>query len=323
MLSTKYSNISGVADRDKAICICKENLGTSISVLQLKMFFTELMFLNKYAKKGDTIICVGAAPGFHTGKLAELFPDCLFDLWDEESYNIIPRDNINMNYSLFTNKQAEKYKKSTKGYLLMCDLSGPYMEDDIVEYKKRTIDGVDIIVSEYMYSQFKWCRTLQPRAAFLKFQLSHRDLPTHYFGGTIHLQPFSPLINETRLLVTDYDKLVEYDPSAYDKKISYHNGYNRCKTYQSNPWTIFLNKHNLFPGWDTIISLGILLKYVEKTNRLNPDLSKIDLQKITMDLFLDVLMYHRDEFWDKRTGPEINKVFGFHASKKKTNKFII
>ena len=83
MLSLNYSNIRGEISFDEGQTVCKKNLDVNIEIGQLKMFFTEMTFLNKYAIKGVTVISIGAAPGFHTGKLADLFPDCMLELWDE------------------------------------------------------------------------------------------------------------------------------------------------------------------------------------------------------------------------------------------------
>ena len=309
MLSTKYPNIRGEMDRDKSLELCRKKITTHINVSQLKLFFSEMMFLNLYSKKGDTVVYVGAAPGFHMGKLADLYPDCHFELWDVRDYDFIPRRNISVNKFYFTDKDARKYRENSKGYLFMCDLS----DNDIVEpLKTHDIDGLSVSVDKDMYAQFKWCRLMKPRAAFLKFKLSYRNPPTYYFGGNIILQPFSKLNNESRIVVTDYTNLVEYNSAEYDKKMAYHNAINRCRKYSDSSWTDFLNKHNFYPGWDTIIALGIVLDYVDKTNRTEK--TKYELQIVAVDIFLEILMYHRDKYWNTSVGAEIDKIYGYHPT---------
>lgn len=47
---------------------------------QLKLLITEIMFLVKVSKHGDKVVYVGAAEGYHSGYLADMFPDLHFDL---------------------------------------------------------------------------------------------------------------------------------------------------------------------------------------------------------------------------------------------------
>ena len=82
MFVYKYSQLTDRITYRDALqkgCISEK---IKIHLGQLKLLISEIMFLTKKAKDGDRVLYVGAAEGYHTAKLADMFPTLTFDLWD-------------------------------------------------------------------------------------------------------------------------------------------------------------------------------------------------------------------------------------------------
>lgn len=104
---------------------------------QLKLLYSEILFLNKYAEKGDLLIYVGAAEGSHIPMLYDLFKhlDLTFDLYDPNPFKQEKREKINLYNHLFTDETLEKYNKTdSKKILLTCDMRNT----EISKYKGKT-----------------------------------------------------------------------------------------------------------------------------------------------------------------------------------------
>src|SRR5271168_5215670 len=100
MVVYKYSQLSEkTMSYKEAIKRCD---GKIMHLGQLKLFFSELIFLTMHAKPGYTVLYVGAAEGYHTSKMADLFPDLKFDLWDPEPFHLEARPNITLHNDFFT-----------------------------------------------------------------------------------------------------------------------------------------------------------------------------------------------------------------------------
>ena len=215
-----------------------------------------------------------------------------------------------MNQELFTDKVAEKYSKEKKKYLIMCDMR----DQKIAKAMKNTSSKeADVLVGEDMRMQMIWCQKIKPIASFMKLRFAYDGPITSYLGGDIYLQPYAPVSNEARLLTTNFDELVEYDQVQYDRKMSYHNAYNRCRKYKETTWISYLNTYNLNPVWDNIMALDILLEYVRKI--LAPSAANVKQREKSVVLFLEIVRFHRDKYWDKaQYGHNYNKIFGFRPS---------
>lgn len=272
---------------NESLEICKNK---NIHLGQLKLFFTELLFLTMHAKPDDTVIYVGAAPGYHTTKLADLFPKVNFDLWDRRKFETEQRKNIKLYREYFTDSSANMYSQNSNGRILfMCDLRnlsiGKMSRD-------KNIDGMDDIVSEDMVLQKKWCKIIKPAMAYLKFRLPYEIPKTKYFTGTIYLQPYTKISTETRLMTNDYDTEIVYDNLQFEKMLAYHNAYNRCMSKTYKKWKDITHKLNLKNNWDNCLALYTTRYYLKhiKNNRSMDDVA---------DLFMDIVNFHIDKYGGK------------------------
>jgi len=256
---------------------------------QLKLFFSELIFLSMHAKPKDKVIYIGAAPGYHITKLADLFPDVMFDLWDPRNFEVESRPNITVHQSFFTDTIATAYTGTGERILIMCDLRTL----TIGKLKKqKDIDRMDELVDDDMKMQRRWCQIIKPAYAYLKFRLPYEIPKTKYLAGTIYLQPYSKISTETRLLTKNYTDQIVYDNIEFQEKLAYHNGYTRCQSKEYPKWYNIMEKYHLVNNWDNAFAIRITHYYLKK-------IKKINSEEATGNLFMDIINYHINKYGDK------------------------
>jgi hypothetical protein len=291
----KYSQLQNnqVISYKKSMSVCSKTKIMKLHLGQLKLFFMELLFLTKYAKKGYTILYVGAADGYHITKLAEIFNECTFDLWDPRKFDVRNLPNINIFEKFFTDDEALNYINTKEKILFMCD-----MRNMSIGYAKNTNDMyyMDKITDDDMHLQLKWCQLINPECAFLKFRLPYEMPKASYLRGTIILQPYTKISTECRLITSDYINMETYDTTIFNEKIAYHNAYNRCLPKMNNvdysEWTQIINKYNLYNCWDTILALRITYNYLKECK-------SIESKEKTGDLFMEIIMFHVEKYGKK------------------------
>lgn len=294
MVVYKYSQIKDEIEYDESRrkCIdmsCKDTCIAGIRKLgQLKLFMSELLFLAKNAKDSDTILYIGAAPGYHINLLVKMFPKCKFELWDPFQSEVKPGENVKIHQSKFNEELAKQYTQQGTDILFLCDIR------DITIRQKKDYDDTkhtDTIVDTDMLLQMKWCQIIRPRKAYLKFRLPYESKVVRYLSGTIYMQPYSPLSTEARLSTSNYDKLVYYDSGEYGRKMAYHNLENRCRFVTSPPWYRLIDKYNLCASWDTAYSLYITRVYVMRIQGY-----VTDTHNRAMKLFRQIIKFHAKKY---------------------------
>lgn len=289
MLIYKYSQIPNNhrIKYDESLKLCRGKKKMHLG--QFKLFFSELIFLTMFAKPNDKILYIGAAPGYHITKLADLFPDVNFDLWDPRKFEIELRSNIKTYNDFFTDVSANSYKQNNERILLMCDLRTL----EIGKLKKyKNITKMDELVDDDMKMQRRWCQIINPAYAYLKFRLPFEVPQTKYLSGTIYLQPYTKISTEARLLTNNYDNNIIYDNIEFEEKIAYHNGYTRCNSKHYNKWKNIMTEYNLVNNWDNALALHIVNFYLKtvKNIKSNEEVGK---------LFMDIVNFHAVKYGDK------------------------
>jgi len=289
MLVYKYSQIPNDhrITYEKSLELCKGK--KSMHLGQLKLFFAELLFLSMCAEPGHKVLYVGAAPGYHTTKLADMFPELMFDLWDPRNFEVENRPNIKTYQDFFTDTTAKNYANTPEKILLMCDLRTL----TIGKFKKqKNIEKMDELVDDDMKMQLKWCQMIKPVYAYLKFRLPYEIPHTKYLAGTIFLQPYSKISTEARLLTDNYEKMFIYNNIEFQEKLAYHNGYTRCHSKHYNKWKNIMDKYNLVNNWDNALALNITDYYLR---RKKLDTSEENVGK----LFMEIINFHMDKYGKK------------------------
>lgn len=247
---------------------------------QRKLLLTEVEFLTKYAKDGDTIVYAGAGPGIHIPTLVGLFSHIklTYELWDPSGFNLIRNvstnlSNVRTHKEYFTSETAERFA-SREDILFISDIRVNEVEGEL-----PTEDRVE----KDMVMQEEWVRIMQPRAYMLKFRLRYMtgdcpNIPFEYLPGETYIQPFAPQSSsETRLVASRapgeiYGSRI-WDQKLYDNRMYYLNSIMR-------EWGCF--KHdaaiNYTPGLDTCFDCAreaqIWEKYSDVLGR-RPDINSL------------------------------------------------
>lgn len=284
----KYSQLSDRIPYHKAKTENIDKKSVSIHLGQIKLFFTELLFLTKYINGVSKVLYVGAAMGYHISKLAELFPKVIFDLWDPGKFMLEPRNNIKIYNLPFKNENARMYASDQEKILFMCDIRTL----TIAKFtKEKDEEKIGELVENDMIMQAEWIKIINPVYAYLKFRLPWLTPKSHYLGGTIYLQPYSPVGTEARLMTNNYTDNIEYDNFEYDEKMAYFDFKVRTKNEYPRWKNIFL-KYNLLNCWDNAFALYITDYYLRKIHNISSD-------DKTGELYMDILNFHIKQFGNK------------------------
>lgn len=255
---------------------------------QIKLLYSEILFLTKCSKPNNKVLYVGSAEGYHIAFLADMFPELHFDLWDPGKFSVEPRKNITIYNKFFTDDIALKYKKQGHNILFMSDMRTL----EIGKFKnEEDIHKADEIIITDMNNQMKWVQMIKPIYAYLKFRLPYEKPTMEYLNGTIYLQPYSPFSTESRLLTNNYDNLVTYDAVENDEKMAYFNTFIRPTTTYDR-WENVLEKYDIKNNWDNNYALYILDYYLRTIKNINDD---AEVGK----LFMDVVYFHKKRYGRK------------------------
>ena len=225
---------------------------TTIHMGQLKLFLSTMQFLTYYTKpdKVTHVVYPGSAPGNNIGFLTELFPHCLWHLYD-------PRDEFSKD--LYKNP---KIKTLVVDYFLpehMTKLKSEIKDRDehvVLISDIRVCDDVtELTVERDMRLQEEWVRDLKPDYAQLKFRIPRFDSEVadgkiesvdgewyKYLQGDIWLQMFGPQVTtETRLVVKkeDIDDPMVYSLRMYEGLMYYFNRRIRPSAFEGRKDTAF------------------------------------------------------------------------------------
>ncbi|XWV25695.1 hypothetical protein QJ857_gp0020 [Tupanvirus soda lake] len=287
MITYKYSQIANNhrTSYKKSLELCKGKVKLHLG--QLKLFFTELLFLTIHARKNDRVLYVGAAPGYHITKLAALFPEVNFDLWDPRQFEVESRPNIRLFNYFFTDDAAHTYTQNKERILFMCD-----MRTTKISKLKKQIEKMDEIVDDDMNMQRKWCQIIKPAYAYLKFRLPYGIPKTKYLPGTIYLQPYTKISTECRLMTNNYEENILYDNIAFEEKLAYHNGYTRCNSKHYNKFKKIMEKNDINNNWDNALALHITHFYLKNIKNDNT-------MEAVEKLYMDIIDYHIKKYGNK------------------------
>lgn len=257
---------------------------------QFKLLFTELFFLTKCSRPGDLALYVGAAPGYHTTILADLFPEVNFDLWDPRKFETEERPNIKIYNDFFTDVSAKSYVNSSDNILLMVDMRT--LKNINIYKKENDLEKFDELVTDDMVMQRNWARIIQPRYSYFKLRFPYEKPRTKYLTGQIYLQPYAPLSTEARLLTNNYDDEIVYDTKLFDEQMAYHNYNNRCQVGTSRKYNKIFKKYNLVNNWDNTLAMSICHYYLTK---IKNNRSK----EAAGELFMSMAKFHIKKYGKK------------------------
>lgn len=272
---------------------------------QMKLFITELQFLNKYWNPlevpNPTCVYVGAATGNHIVFLSKMFPQINFHLYDGRPFD--PRlesvENVKLFQKLFTDEDVEKYKDRSDIFFISDIRSLEYNQDSI-QNEETDKKNEDTTIND-MNLQMSWVVRIKPVKAHLKFRLPYnyddkyewsrerKSFP--YLDGDIYKQPFSPHTStETRLVPDLKSATKEWDFRAYENMMFYHNNVVREHVKFNNPLTginePISEELGLLQDFDSVVFITTIKEYLEKFNV--KDISVEQIMKIAKAIIKDV-----------------------------------
>ena len=257
---------------------------------QLKLFITELQFLNKYWNESEvakpTCVYVGAAPGHHIAVLANMFPQVNFELYDARNFdpalNLL--DNVKTFVQYFTTETAEKYKDRNDIFFISDIRSLEYNkekegDEEIIERLNEQIADRD------MRMQMEWVQIIKPFKAHLKFRLPYaqkwvKGSTYSYLDGDLYKQPFAPLTSTEARLVVDLNyPLRNWDFRVYEKMMFYHNNVIREHIKFVNPLTNIVEpiseELGLLMDYDSVVFAVTVREYLEKFGIVEPTAAQV------------------------------------------------
>lgn len=266
-----------------------KRINKKIHIGQLKLLYSEILFLTKHAKNNNKVLYIGAGPGYHIAILADMFPNLNFHLWDPVVFEIEKRDNIKIFNNFFTNSEANQYKKEGNNILFISDIRNL----NIAKFRKsKDIKKMDKLILDDMDKQIKWIQIINPIYAYLKFRLPFEKGITKSFNGTIYLQPFSPISTETRLMTNNYNDFIGYNNIEFDEKLAYFNCCIRSKNIKYIRWSNVMNTFRIKNNWDNALALYIIDYYLRKVKQIKSD------QEVGK-MFVDIIDFHKKKYKEK------------------------
>lgn len=274
---------------------------------QLKLLISEICFLTKFMHmKNILVVYVGGAEGYHIKKLAELFPNMSFELYDACKFSITETKNIKIYNRYFTDDDAHNYKTSKQNILFISDIRNHPTKN----VKDVGIDSdVEKNVINDMEMQKKWIRIIKPVASSLKFRLPYEfEKSYRYLDGYRMLQPYAPFSTEVRLFTvyrnnkTDHckcmrviDKDVIYDCIDFDEKMAYFNSQIRKMNFHR--WKEQFMIGHIVNNWDNTMTFYILQEYLKKSCDIIDD-------DMVSQLFFEIV-----DYLGERYGSKYNYIF--------------
>jgi hypothetical protein len=250
---------------------------------QLKLFTSELQFLNKYwdsdAIPEPIIVYVGAAPGNHINFLAQMIPQATFYLYDSQPFDarLAQRSNVRIAQRYFQQADVDTFKAFKDRLFFISDIRSLAYEkgfQGIEEYERKNEE----MAMEDMNLQMKWVQELMPVKAHLKFRLPYEykwtDKDTKYvlfLDGDLYKQPWSaPTSTEARLVPDLSLPLRNWDFRVYESMMFYHNNVIREHIKFMNPLTnineSICTELGLTQDYDSTVFVVTVRDYITKFN---------------------------------------------------------
>ena len=98
---------------------------------------------------------------------------------------------------------------------------------------------------------------------------------------------------ETRLLVTNYDTMIDYDNIEFDDKLAYFNYKHRYNIFPSK-YKKIMAEYKIMYIWDNIYAFNILASYMKKYKSITSDVG-------VALLFVDIIKFLMKQYKKKYT----------------------
>lgn len=218
---------------------------------QRKTLVQDIEFLSNYSSEGDIVVYAGAAPGTHMPFLAELFPWLRFHLYDWNEFKIDSTESISITPHPLSMETARSYA-TNDNILFVCD-------EKSTDFKTQSESELELGALGDMKRQWDLYRTIQPKKAFLRFQLPWGKGTTRYLGGELFVPIWGAQTTSEVKLVPDGSE-TDWDHVKYEEQMFYFNTHTRVQYYRHGIEGV----RGLDHCYDCACEVDILSRYLHK-----------------------------------------------------------
>jgi hypothetical protein len=256
-----------------------DRIKTAVKWGQLKLFTSELSFLNRYwdtvAVPDPQVVYVGAAPGNHIYFLSRMFPQIKFHLYDKQPFEVrlsnLPNIVINQRY--FEQVDIDMFKNRNDVFFISDIRNTKYTKDDNSEETERANTE---IINDDMNLQMNWVKEIKPVKALIKFLLPYvykwtTDKYMTYMDGDIFKQPWAGQTSTECRMVPDLSLTPRnWNYEVYQSMMFYQNNVIREHIKFVNPLTNIVEpiskELGLLNDWDSTVFTMTVKDYLLKFN---------------------------------------------------------
>jgi hypothetical protein len=256
-----------------------DRIKTAIKWGQLKLFTSELSFLNRYWNPVEvpepTVVYVGAAPGNHIYFLSRMFPLAKFYLYDKQPFDarLFDLPNVVIEQRYFEQEDIDSFKGRNDVFFISDIRNIKYTKDDNTEETERL--NTQIVIDD-MNLQMSWVKEIQPVKAMIKFLLPYvyawtTEKYLTYMDGDIYKQPWAGQTSTECRMVPDLSMPPRnWSYEVYQSMMFYHNNVIREHIKFVNPLTTIVEPLSkdlgLLNDWDSTVFTMTVKDYLVKFN---------------------------------------------------------
>lgn len=257
-----------------------DRIKTAVKWGQLKLFSSELQFLNKYWNPEEVpspqFVYVGGAPGNHVNILSKMFPQITFHLYDKQPFDnrLESLSNVNLYKKYFEEEDIVKFSDRDDVFFISDIRTLTYTKgiknDEEIQRKNTEITKQDMAL------QMEWVQRIKPVKALLKFVLPYlykwnKETTLEYMDGDLYKQCWAGQTSTETRMVPDMSLTTRsWDIKFYEEAMFYHNNVIRENITFINPLT---NKNEpiseelgLLQDYDSVLFVTIVKEYLQKFN---------------------------------------------------------
>jgi len=275
---------------------------TALKWGQMKLFITELQFLNKYwnPKEVPNPVCVyvGAAAGNHIVFLARMFPQIEFHLYDGRDFDsrLESESNVKLFKKLFTESEVKQYKDKNNIFFISDIRSLTYDINSINNEENQRKN--EEIANNDMKLQMNWVIEIKPVKAHLKFRLPYaynwvKDESYSYLDGDVYKQAFAPHTSTECRLVPNLDlPLKNWNFKLYEQLMFYQNNVVREHVKFNNPLTginePISEELGLLQDFESVVFITTIREYLEKFTNVNGEIGNKHILELSKAIIEDI-----------------------------------
>lgn len=277
---------------------------TRITNENLKSITYEMDFLNNLVTMDagtPIVVYIGAAPADHLSKIAELYEFLEFHIYDEiefshdlQTYAFTSGGRVKLFDFIPSDEHLKGYSDKRERIYLVSNYTNPsirvkqdYSKLASRDQQKAKLDFhmlKESCVRDDASKNIKIAQVLNPVAALLKFRPPHvhkgemKRIEFTFFNGEVMMPIFGgPKTSECRMIVTNYDDVIDWDYEFFTRKLNTWND----KIREMQAYNPFTGNPNPLPNqlgnqMEICILFSIIKDYYVAIGHENPSVADVN-----------------------------------------------